>query len=234
MISALIAGGPAENIDDYDDAPRAVELLIGHLQREARGLSQFLAVDQIERFLAEDDERWASRVERGWSARLRAGLRIQCGQIKSQPEWTNRAVVALEAENERTFHEGDGVARLLGLDTLEVHLRRLVADPNGPGWYTLMEVVDTTRIDRAVEQAERSLPLAEIASGPSDELGLGPGFRSHQALGFVVQGLRRFPGKGWPLIAAALRSPVVNNRNMGLNLSRRGIGLSGRSRHRKI
>jgi hypothetical protein len=46
---------------------------------------------------------------------------------------------------------------------------------------------------------------------------LGPEFMDHTNLSFVVQELRRFPGKGWPLMAAALQSPVVSNRNMALN-----------------
>ena len=75
------------------------------------------------------------------------------------------------------------------------------------------------RQDRASPRSGgRSLPLDEIASGPGTALGLGPEYRGHQALGFVVQGLRRFPGQGWPLISAALRSQVVNNRNMAMNV----------------
>jgi hypothetical protein len=34
------------------------------------------------------------------------------------------------------------------------------------------------------------------------------------ALDFILQDLRRFPGKGRPLIRAGLQSPVVRNRNM--------------------
>lgn len=59
--------------------------------------------------------------------------------------------------------------------------------------------------------------VGQGSEGPADALGLGPEFRAHMALGFVVQDLRRFPGRGWRLVAAALRSPVVNNRNGALN-----------------
>jgi hypothetical protein len=217
IISSLIVGGPAENIDDYEDAPRAVELLVDHLRRDASSLGHFLAVDQIERFLADDDEKWASREERGWPRGLREPLRTQCGEIKSRPEWAERALTAVRADDEHTFYEGDRVARVLGIDTIDVHLERLAADPTRPGRYTVMEIVDEEQLDRVLTLAEESLPLSEIGSGPSDELGLGPGFQSHMALGFVVQGLRRFPGKGWPLIAVALRSPVVSNRNTALS-----------------
>lgn len=69
--------------------------------------------------------------------------------------------------------------------------------------------------------AEETLPLQEIASGPADSLGLGPEFRHHSALGFVLQDLRRFPGKGWPLIRAGLQSPVVSKPQSG------GAGIGG-------
>jgi len=52
---------------------------------------------------------------------------------------------------------------------------------------------------------------------------MGPQWADHDHLDFVLQDLRRFPGKGWPLIHAGLRSPVVRNRHMALRaLSRWG------------
>ena len=38
----------------------------------------------------------------------------------------------------------------------------------------------------------------------------------HGALDFVLQDLRRFPGRGWRLIRAGLQSPVTRNRNMAV------------------
>jgi len=79
-----------------------------------------------------------------------------------------------------------------------------------------MQTDDPNRIDQVVRLAEERLPLKDIASGPSDELGLGLDFQAHSALDFVLQDLRRFPGKGWPLIRAGLKSPVTRNRNMAV------------------
>ncbi len=58
------------------------------------------------------------------------------------------------------------------------------------------------------------LPLEDIATGPADGMGLGEEWCHHSALDFSVPDLMHFPGKGWPLIAASLQSPVVRNRNM--------------------
>ncbi|HEX7331214.1 MAG TPA: hypothetical protein VF290_06930, partial [Pyrinomonadaceae bacterium] len=64
--------------------------------------------------------------------------------------------------------------------------------------------------------AEETLPLHEIASGPTDTLGMSLEFQHHNELDYVLQELRRFPGKGWPLIRAGLQSPTVRNRNMAV------------------
>jgi len=68
-------------------------------------------------------------------------------------------------------------------------------------------------VQQVMEFAEETLPLNEIASGPSDSPGLGPEFQHHSALDFVLQELRRFPGKGWRLIQTGMQSPTVRNRN---------------------
>jgi hypothetical protein len=80
-----------------------------------------------------------------------------------------------------------------------------------------MQHANDERIDEILEFATTSLPLDDIGSGPGTSLGLGPEWAAHQALDFIVQDLNRFPGRGWPLIRAALRSPVVRNRNMAVN-----------------
>jgi hypothetical protein len=81
-------------------------------------------------------------------------------------------------------------------------------------WYFAMQTDDPGRIDRVVALAEERLPLDQIATGPAEELGLGPEFQDHSALDYVLQDLQRFPGHGWTLLRAALQSPVVSNRNL--------------------
>ena len=68
-----------------------------------------------------------------------------------------------------------------------------------------------------IEFAEANIDLAAIATGAGDELGLGRGFEPHSCLDYVLQDLRRFPGRGARLIEAGLKSPVVRNRNMAVN-----------------
>lgn len=75
---------------------------------------------------------------------------------------------------------------------------------------------DPQRIDQVLELGLKRIPLDKIATGPRNEMGLGPGYAAHTALDFILQDLEKFPGKGWTLIAAGLQSPVVRNRNMSI------------------
>lgn len=216
IISALVTGGPAEDLDDYRDAPRAVELLVGHLERRAERLSQFLAIDRLEGYLTRDDDRWPAREGQGWTVERREGLLAACRAIKARPLWRDLAARALDADDPVEFDQAERAARCLGIDTFPAQWRRVLDDPLGGNWWAVMQLASEDTIDQIVEHAERSLPLSAIASGPADEFGLGPEFQAHSAVDFIVQDLDRFPGRGWPLIATALRSPVVRNRNMAL------------------
>ena len=216
IIAALVTGGPAEDLDDYRDAPRAVELLVGHLERRAERLGRFLVIDQVEGYLARDDDRWPAREGQGWTVERRERLLAGCRTIKARSLWRDLAARGLDADDPIEFDGAVRAARCLGIDTFPAHWRRVLADPLGGNWWAVMQLVNEETIDQIVRHAERSLPLGAIASGPADELGFGPEFRAHNALDFIVQDLGRFPGRGWTLLATALRSPVVRNRNMAL------------------
>ena len=83
------------------------------------------------------------------------------------------------------------------------------------------------RLARVVAFAEAHLPLDGIASGPADELGLGPAFQAHGCLDTLLQEMRRDGVYSPALVAAGLRSPVVRNRNMATNaLEGRPIALN--------
>ena len=71
---------------------------------------------------------------------------------------------------------------------------------------------------RIVALAEAALPLAAVATGPADSLGLGPEFAVHGCLDFILPRLAPYPGAGWSLVAAALRSPVIRNRHGALRV----------------
>lgn len=62
IVTALLVGGPAEDIDDYTDGARAARLLLGHLMETGIRLRHFLVADDIGDFLARDDG-WAELLD---------------------------------------------------------------------------------------------------------------------------------------------------------------------------
>jgi hypothetical protein len=218
IIQALIVGGPAEGIDDYEDACPVIESYLGHIASSTETIEDFLHVNSIKGYLDEDDSCWAGRYDAGWTIESREALRSECAAILGRPEWPDRVRDQLGSEDELTFAHADRAAKALGIATWNIHWRRLQEKPTDPGrWYHVMALCDGERIGPVVEFAEANIDLAAIATGAGDELGLGRGFEQHSCLDYVLQDLRRFPGKGRALIEAGLQSPVVRNRNMALN-----------------
>ncbi len=216
ILLALTSGGPAEDMDDYDDGAEAVALYLDHMKGRDLRLEDYLRADAFRDFVTEESADWSARAERGWTAERRQTIVASTEEILARPEWRAQAEAGLQSDDDDLFWQARQVAEQVGIDAWEHSFRRQQAGI-GEEWDFLMRTDDPARIDRVVALAEQTIPLAEVATGPALEMGLGADFQHNLALDFVVQDLGRFPGKGWPLIAAALRSPVIRNRNMAVN-----------------
>lgn len=215
IIGALITGGPAENMDDYGDGARVTELFLARIEGRNLSLDEYLIVAMIRDFVTDDEMEWEDRERMGWTPDTRTVITEAADRILGRTDWRDKAMRGLEEKEPAPFYVANRVAGILGIDTWETLYER---QKNGTDeWYELMQADDPKRIGRAVALAEKIIPLAEVATGPADELGLGPGFEHHSALDFVVQELGGFPGLGWSLIEASLLSPVTRNRYRALH-----------------
>ena len=217
LIHALLNGGPATDINGYDDGCAVVERFLEHMDVKATSLTQLLTVVSIRNFLKEENADWEPREQLGWTSEARDRMQQQCSTIIERPEWRQKVIHGLEQSDDLIFYEANTAAAALKIDTWPYHWQRLQASPTDSGrWYHVMAQCDDRRIADAITIAEKELPLAAIASGPADEMGFGPGFEGHSCLDFILQELGRFPGHGAMLIEAGLQSPTVRNRNMAL------------------
>jgi hypothetical protein len=214
IIQALITGGPAENMDDYADGAVVVERYLHHLGAEPRKIDELITVHHILRYL-DDKTGWKEREQRGWTPARRDSVRARAEAIRTLPHWKETVMAGLASDDPLVFAVADQGAKAVGIDTWNHHFARLESGKDD-GWYYVMQTDDPARIERVIALAERVIPLDAIATGPADEMGLGPEWSSHSNLDWVLQDLRRFPGKGWPLIRAGIQSPVVRNRHMAL------------------
>ncbi|HEX8184591.1 MAG TPA: hypothetical protein VF747_07560 [Blastocatellia bacterium] len=214
ILSAIIdgRGGPAAGVEAYPEGAEVAESYLRLLLTRKQGLRDFNVVATIERFLQEEEGE-AHDVTLGWPQR-RGLLLDYINAIRSRPGWEEVVQEGLASENLQQFWNAAQAAKVLGIDTWGVYFERLQRGEDQ--WYFVMQTDDPARIDKVIRFAEERLPLSEMASGPANELGLGPEFQAHSALDFVLQDLHRFPGKGWPLIRAGLQSPVTRNRNMAI------------------
>jgi hypothetical protein len=217
IISAMAAGGPAKGLDDYSDAAVVVGAFLEHIASRASDLDQFIVVKTIEVYLGDKGWDAEARKKSGWDDAARQAALERCGEILRRPSWPERVRQGLGSEDEQLFQAANTVATHLGIDTWDVHWRRLREKPlDGGRWFHVMRSTNRERIHTVVAFAVEVLPLRDVAAGPSNATGVGKGYEIHHCVDFIVQDLGRYPGEGWPLIATALRSPVVRNRNMAL------------------
>ncbi len=217
IIGALIAGGPAESIDDYDFAASVISDFLRHLEHNAVTLEQFIVADNIMEFLNGPEEVRANRKKGGWENYDRHDLAKKAETIVKNPKWKKLVLENLDTYDDAIFWKISRSAEILKIDIWDTHWRRLTEAPLDSGrWYNVMARVDKGRIDDVLDLANHVLPLKEIATGPNNELGMGKEFNPHSCLDYILQELGQFPRKGVNLIKVGLRSPVVRNRNMSL------------------
>ena len=217
ILQALIVGGPAQNMDDYEDGAIVAPLFLNWMENRGSALTEFLAVNAIHTFLSDKAADWKARGNRGWTGEKREAMLRQCSDITKQPQWPDRILAGLRSDDEIEFHNADRAAAVVQIETWPFHWDRLNKQPLQAGrWYSVMRECNDRRIADVVALAESTLPLQEIASGPGIEMGLGPRFEAHRCLDFILQDLGRFPRHGMRLIEAGLKSPVIRNRNMAL------------------
>lgn len=229
ILRALVDGGPAPGLEAYEDgadaAERFMDLVAARTGAGVFELAWVEAVAALQRFVA-TERSWDALDATGWSPKRRAHLSAVSATILARPEWREVTEAALDSHHATERWLGEHVASLLGIDTFDRLAARLERDPlDIHTWMGLMPQLHTAdRLERAMAMAER-LPLADIATGPADELGLGPRFEAHRCLDAIVQDLDHYPGHGWPILRTALRSPVTRNRNVAI----RALAAWGRS-----
>lgn len=220
IIEALMNDeGPSEDMTDYEHGVEVTQRFIGHLERQCDDLRRLAVVVSIQAWLTRIDQGPSDRRNvleaLGWTPNRRADLLARCKAIIERDGWKQRVEEAYQSDDVNQGRLAWSVANAVGVDLWEKAFRRLERNPlDDELYYALFQSDDLYRQRRVMAFAERNLPLGDIASGPSTELGFGEEWRPHQCLTFVLQELRR-PGLFSPsLVIAGLRSPVMRVRNM--------------------
>ncbi|MFY0572827.1 hypothetical protein ACN28E_54605 [Archangium lansingense] len=213
---ALLAGGPAPDVDSYEDGAAAAELLFGHLERRASRLEHYQAVDAQLSWLLEEAN-WNERASRGWTPEVRARLQARCEALLERPLWRGLAEQGLASEDPVTFHRAAIVGGKVGADVWSAAFRRYTAGDLGQSWW-LVRTEDPECARRFVAATLEALDFAQLCTGPTSQAGFGPDFEKHHAHELALGVLPLLPGEGWALVKAGLCSPSVRVRDSALKV----------------
>ncbi len=221
IIDAMIAAdnnGPAPGMHAYKDAAATCRAYLSHVSGVPGELLHIQASQAILRYVEQDVRAEAERLAGGWSAAACAEIVELARRYVARHDWHALIRQQLASNDARAFARARRAAHGAGIDAYEWHWRRLCGNPRDlTAWFHAMKNVTSERIDSLIELAERSLPLREIATGPTGPAVSGRDLDAHRCLELLLKRLKNFPGKGLNLIAVGLRSPVLRNRNMAIN-----------------
>lgn len=110
ILDALINGGPAEDIADYEDAQAVIALYLAHLAKKpARDLRHVLLVRKLMDVLSNDPRLAAWPAQRKWALRTKAASEL------ARPEWRALAQNGLQSGAAETLQIARDAATVLGM-----------------------------------------------------------------------------------------------------------------------
>ncbi|MFT5356080.1 MAG: hypothetical protein ACI9KE_003303 [Polyangiales bacterium] len=214
ILSSLLDGLPFPGFEAYKDGEDALRLFVRHACRLSPNLTFYSTVMEARAHLAE-------------AASVYKPLIAQCDRYLHHDAWPALVRDALADPESAVFDDAEDMAKTFGIDSFDAHFARAKQDPyRSLTWFQLTQVSDDARIDVVLAHAASVLPLSRLCTGAANSTGAGPDYPLYSVLGFVLQGLGRFPGRGEPFVIAGLRSPVVRNRHMAI----RAVSAWGRER----
>ena len=206
IIDALLEGrdGPAQRMHDYADGAAVtlayLECVLRRRPRQPRVAAALIAIANIDAFALP----WES-------AQLRQA-RALTRQALAMDYWPALVLQHLREGDDEAFLAAAKVASAFGVDAWEYQFAKQQSGALDL-WADLTDTADPQRVERYVALAVEQLDLTPSSAriGPITD---GP--RAHAntpALDWLCIGLRKFSGKGWPILRAALESAQSTNRS---------------------
>ena len=212
-----------DSIDDYVDGRAAIELFLSHLQHRPEDLQLIqpllTIIDYLElgggvswniypKFREQRVKEVAGRPLVGWTDDERTHAATAARWVLGRPGWRRAIEDGLRSSDEWMFYLAVRAAMRLGDDVSPVLLERLRRDPYASEmtWHDAARTADEAGFDDLLEVA-----LTRLSEHHPYQGEVFPRW-----LAAIHDGLKRFPGKGWPLIRESLSSEVTMERRFGI------------------
>lgn len=197
ILSAMLSEGPVPGISAVEHKEEILVKYLQNAEEKQLGLEDYEIILQIYHYGNEKEER----------------LEAVCKLCEELFDAEDCKKVVKEA-----LREGKGIelAMQLKIEYKTELFASLKRDFNAHFGSVRYLMQDEAYVDDVILLFTERLPLAQMATGPQNEMGLGQEFADFQKLDFILQELRGKTGKGELLIKTALQSPVVRNRNMAV------------------
>ncbi|ARC56132.1 hypothetical protein AS850_03460 [Frondihabitans sp. 762G35] len=212
LLTALRWGGPAEDLADYPEGGVAIEFYLRSAAEAVPTIEILAVVQTLDRYLKDGAVR-----NPHLDATASRRLSWLTAELLSRPVWPGVAEGALACRDIDAFCLAVQPAARAGIDVRPAVLGRLEKDALEPFlWDRLLRRATPEQIALTVTLAERVLvgrrPDADVSpeAGESERLG--------ECLVTILGRLHGRPGRGWPLVAAALGHPGVRVRRSALRL----------------
>lgn len=219
IIEALISGGPAEDISNYEFAPETIENFIQHGQIHVKDITDYITINSIKDFLMEIQDDLSEHKEKGWTQDIISNCLIDINKILNGKDWKEQALIAVKSDDNILYWNGKQAAQKLGIDLWDVVWAKLLQNPlDSSAWYDVTAYGKEDNVNDIIDFAKKHLPLEELGAGPKDWMGLSENFQKHSCFDSVITFLENYPTKGEELLLVGLDSPVTRNRNMAIKV----------------
>ena len=213
IILALINGGPAEDIYDYEDSGLVCLNYLKHLTKHTLTDIKILhSVIVILDFITTelDDSNL------NWDRNIKTIITEKAQQIIQQKHWIPLIEKNLQDKNDLKFNYAAYIYSQLGYDSWQIRFNRQKKYKTNQ-WLFLMQTEDKQKIEQVIQLAKEQNDFSTIPTGPTLKLFTDSKYAVHDVLDTILQELDRFPGLAEELILIGLQSPLIRNRIMALN-----------------
>ena len=211
IMDALSDEGPVAGFSAYEHTDEAIARFLHHAITKAHTLSQLSHILNVETAIPHLD--LADKND----------LLALCDRIKAVPHWVSLIESSVNTQDDDFFRAVSAADRL-NVDVNAPVLDAIKADPVKNGWLASRLFHDRGTAEDIVSLYERTLPLAEIASGMGDYLFSPTHGAECDCLDTLLIALEDYPLLGEALVGTSLMSPVVRNRYLACGTLEAWVG----------